>query len=131
MTSGLNGSLSPKIYTSGWIGGSRARITTYKFSTLGKSTSAGAGMFTTGLSYYQIANGSASPITYAEAGVGSVGLMASGASYFYRVQIPFVGQGAALYGGLRLTCDVFLIITLGEEYGPSKWFGNNDFKWFN
>ena len=128
LTSGINGSLSPKIYTSGWNGGSRARITTYRFSTLGRATSTGAGMFTTGLSYYQIANGTASPITYADAGVGTLGLMASGASYFYGVQIPAVGQGVAIYGGLRLTWDVFY--NLGARYGPSKWFGNDDSKWF-
>ncbi len=83
---------------------------------------------TTGMSYYDIAKGDSQPITYVDAGVGTMGILASGASYFYGVQIPLVGEVVAIYGTLRLTWDVSF--NLGIHYGPSTWYGDNDNKWF-
>nr|WP_320117918.1 hypothetical protein [uncultured Marinifilum sp.] len=83
---------------------------------------------TTGMSYYDIAKGDSQPITYVDAGVGTMGILASGASYFYGVQIPVVGEVVAIYGTLRLTWDVSF--NLGVNYGPSTWYGDNDYKWF-
>jgi len=80
------------------------------------------------MAYYDIATGNQQPITYADAGVGTMGAIASGASYFYGVQIPVVGEGVAIYRTLRLTWDVFFY--LGANYGPSKWYGPNGYKWF-
>lgn len=115
---------SPKIYPKGWNGGSVADITTYKLSSLGKGLSTGAAVFSTGISYYEIGTGNARPITYVDAGVGTVGLGASASSYFWGVQIPVVGEVVALYGWTRLWMD------LGAIYGPSKWYGPDDTKWF-
>ena len=128
LMSGANGTFSPKIYNSGWKGGSPARITTYSLSKVGTGVSTGASVVTTYMSYNQIYNGEAQPITYVDAGVGTAGILAAGASYFYGVQIPVVGEFVAVYGALRLTWDVSFY--LGTKYGPSKWYGTNDNKWF-
>lgn len=82
-----------------------------------KPLSKGANAFTTGIAYYQIANGTSQPITYVDAGVGTMGIIASGASYFYGVQIPVVGEFVAVYGVTRITWDVFY--DLGAKYGPN------------
>ncbi len=66
--------------------------------------------------------------TYVDAGVGVMGVIASGASYFYGVQIPVVGEFVAVYGAARITWDVFY--HLGSQYGPSTWYGTNDYRWF-
>ena len=128
LMSGANGTFSPKIYNSGWNGGSPARITTYSLSKVGTGVSTGANVVITYMSYNQIYNGEAQPITYVDAGVGTAGILAAGASYFYGVQIPVVGEFVAVYGALRLTWDVSFY--LGTKYGPSKWYGTNDNKWF-
>lgn len=126
--SGVNGTFSPKIYNSGWNGGSPARITTYSLSKIGKGVSTGSGVLSTGVAYYQISEGNVHPFTYIDASVGTVGLAASIGSYYTGVQIPYVGEFVALYGTFRLTWDVFFY--LGNNYGPSKWYGPNDTKWF-
>ena len=128
LTNGANGQISPKIYTSGWQGGSRAGIMTYSFSKLGKAVGNGSDVLGTGIAYYQIAKGTAQPITYVDASVGTVAVLTTGASYFYGVQIPVVGEFVAIYGALRLTWDVSY--SLGAQYGPSKWYGTNNTKWF-
>lgn len=79
-----NGSeFSPRLYGNGWGGGSRAQITTYSMSNLAKGISFGAAVAGTALSYYQISSGRAQPITYVDATVGTMGIIASGASLFY------------------------------------------------
>ncbi len=128
LTGGANWAFSPKIYSSGWKGGSPAKITTYSLSKVGSGVSTGGNLVGTGIAYYQIADGSAQPITYVDAGLGTMGIIASGASYFYGVQIPFVGGAVAVYGVTRITWDVFY--NLGSNYGPSKWYGTDDRRWF-
>lgn len=128
LTNGVvNGSmLSPKIYGSGWNGGSAADITTYSLSKAGIAVSFGAGVVTTAMAYNEIYNGSPQSITFIDAGVGTVGVMSSLASYYSGIQIPYVGEGVAVYGTLRLTWDVFY--NLGANYGPvGAYYGIN--KW--
>ena len=132
ITNGVyNGSqFSPKIYNSGWKGGSVAKITTYSLSNVGRATSLGSGIITTGYAYNEIITNprNTSPITYVDAGVGTAGILSSAASYYTGVQIPYVGEAVVVYGTLRLTWDVFFY--LGGKYGPSKWYGKDDTKWF-
>jgi RHS repeat-associated protein len=128
LTNGTNGTFSPKIYESGWKGGSRARITTYSVSKVGGAVSFGSGVITTGNAYYDIMKGKQQPITYVDAAVGTAGIASSVASYYTGAQIPYVGGFVAIYGTFRLTWDVFFY--LGGEYGPSKWHGTDDTKWF-
>ena len=125
-----NGSqISPKIYSSGWKGGSKAKITTYSLSKVGKATSLGSGIITTGYAYNDIINNqNTNPVTYVDAGVGTAGILSSAASYYAGVQIPYVGEAVAIYGTMRLTWDTFFY--LGANYGPSKWYGTDDTKWF-
>jgi hypothetical protein len=120
--------ISLKLYNSGWKGGSRAQITTYSVSKLGQSLSMGAGAITTGMAYNEIYNGSPQPITYVDAGVGTAGVLSSVASYYTGVQVPIIGETVAIYGTLRLVWDTFFY--LGANYGPSKWYGDDNTKWF-
>jgi len=124
------GVFDPTLYKSGWTprGAVGKGLSVYELSTLGNRISLGADFITTGLAYNQIYNGSAQSITYLDAGVGTVGLIASYASYFHGVQIPVVGEFVSVYGIVRATWDVFTY--LGFNYGPSHWYGNNDTKWF-
>ncbi len=123
-----SGSFSPGYYASGWSTGNQYVKNLYSVSKVGNGVSAGANVVTTGIAYYQIANGTQQPITYVDAGVGTMGIIASGASYFYGVQIPVVGEFVAVYGVTRVTWDVFF--NLGANYGPSKWYGTDDTRWF-
>ncbi len=128
INSGVNGSFSPKFYASGWKGGSPARITTYSAAKVGSRVSTGATAFTTGVAYYNIASGNAQPITYVDAGVGTAGLMSTLATYYSGAQIPIVGEVVVVYGTARLVWDTFY--NLGIHYGPSKWFGTDNYRWF-
>jgi len=118
------GEFSPKVYTPkvnrpyGWKGG--FGITTYSISKLGERVSFGSSILTTGDAYYDIAIGQQQPITYIDAGVGTVGLMNTIALYYTGVQVPYVGAFVALYGTGKLTWDVFFY--LGANYGVSTWF---------
>jgi hypothetical protein len=114
------GTFSPKYYSSGWKGGSPARIATYNISKIGTRVSTGASILTTGMAYNEILNGNPQPITYADATVGTIGLSASAASYFSGAQIPGVGYFVAIYGAARLGWDIGW--NLGVRYGPSTWF---------
>lgn len=117
---------SPKYYGTGW--GGNQYVSTYSVSTFGKAISGGSTLLSTGMSYYDIATDNASPITYADAAVGSAGTMALAANYFYGVEIPVVGEAVALYGIMRLAWDISY--DYGRTNGPSTWFGDNDFKYF-
>ena len=128
LTSGANGTFSPKLYGSGWKGGSPARIATYSVYKIGGAVSFGSSVTTTANSYYDIATGQQQPITYVDATVGTAGIMSSVASYYAGIEIPYVGEAVAVYGTLRLTWDVFF--NLGANYGPSKWYGDDDIRWF-
>lgn len=126
LTSGANGTFSPKVYGSGWKGGSAARITTYGLSKVGSAVSFGSGVVTTGSAYNEIFNGSPQPITYVDAGVGTAGVLSSLAYYYTGIQAPVIGEFVAVYGTLRLTWDVFY--NLGANYGPiGAYYGTN--KW--
>ncbi|WP_294476345.1 LysM peptidoglycan-binding domain-containing protein [uncultured Bacteroides sp.] len=82
-------------------------------SALGTST----GVVSLGIGISEIQNGNIGPNSYNDVGVGALGVMASGASYFGGVEIPLVGEFVLLYGVMRISWD------LGELYGPSKWPG--------
>jgi RHS repeat-associated protein len=124
-----NGSeFSPKYYPEGWGGGSFADITTYSVSKMGGYLSLGAGAVGTGFAYYQLTNGSSNTMTLSDATVGTIGFINSVAPYFGGAEIPFVGEGVAVYGTLRLTWDTFF--WLGQKYGPSTWYGTDETKWF-
>ena len=86
--------------------------------------STGASVVTTGIAYYQIANGTQQPITCADATVGTIGLSATIASYYSGIAIPYVGEFVAIYGTVRLFWD------LGQDYGPRTWYGKDDYKYF-
>ena len=52
--------------------------------------------------------------------------MSSLASYYSGIEIPYIGEGVAVYGTLRLTWDGFY--NLGANYGPiGAYYGIN--KW--
>lgn len=119
-----NGSFSPGYYTSGWRTGNQYVKNLYSVSKLGTRLSTGAGTISTYMAYIEIIKGREQPITYVDAGVGTIGLAASYASYFHGVEIPVVGEFIAIYGVLRLSWDV------GLNFGPSKWYGTDDTKWF-
>ena len=124
-----NGSqFSFKYYKSGWQGGSVAEITTYSISKLGKGVSTGANVFSSYLAVQEIANGNSSPVTYVDATVGFTGVLNSAASYYTGKEIPIVGEFVMFYGVMRTTWDVFFY--LGQNYGPSTWYGTNNAKWF-
>ncbi len=83
-----------------------------------------ASTVTTGIAMYRIYSGDTQLINYIDATVGSVGLSAQIASYYSGIEIPYIGEFVAIYGTLRLFYD------LGQTYGPSTWYGKNDYKWF-
>lgn len=124
ITNGTKGKFSPKIYPTGWKGGSRARITTYNFSKLGTKITFGTSILTTGKSYYEIATDTQNPFTLMDATVGTAGLMATIATYYSGAQIPYVGPFVALYGTMRLSWDVAFY--MGYNYDPSTWYGDNN-----
>ena len=128
LMNGANGSFSPNIYPNGWNGGSTARITTYSVSKIGTGVSTVSGAVCTYMAYNDIIKGKDQPITWVDAGVGTIGLGTSISSYFTGVKIPYVGGFVAIYGAVRLTWDVGCY--MGENYGPSTWYGTNDYKWF-
>ncbi|WP_320020184.1 hypothetical protein [Labilibaculum manganireducens] len=120
--------LTKNIYkANGRIRSARARGYANVSKTLKRVGTAGS-VVTTGMAYYDIAKGNQQPITYVDAGVGTAGLMTTIASYYSGAEIPYVGEFIALYGTLRLTWDVSF--NLGINYGPSTWYGDNDYKWF-
>jgi RHS repeat-associated protein len=124
-----NGSqFSFKYYETGWKGGSVANITTYSISKLGTGISAGANVLSTYLAAQEIANGNSSPVTYVDAAVGLTGVLNSAASYYTGKEIPIVGEFVMFYGVMRTTWDVFFY--LGQNYGPSTWYGTDNTKWF-
>jgi len=69
------------------------------------------------VSGWDIADGSVGAAGLASAGLTSAGIISNPAGWA-------IGVCAALYGWTRLWFD------LGTKYGPSTWYGNNDYKWF-
>ena len=119
-----SGKFSPSYYSSGWSTGNQYVKNLYSISKVGKGLSTGVSVVTTGIAYYQIANGTQQPITFVDATVGTIGLSAQIASYYSGIAIPYVGEFVAVYGTVRLFWD------LGQSYGPSTWYGTNDYKYF-
>ncbi|MFZ5430467.1 MAG: RHS repeat-associated core domain-containing protein, partial [Bacteroidota bacterium] len=72
---------------------------------------------------YNIYTGNSTVLDYGDFSVGTIGLIGVGASYA-GYAIPGIGQGVAAYSWSRLWFD------LGANYGPSKWYGNDNSKWF-
>jgi hypothetical protein len=99
---------SPKFYSSGWQGGSAGKITTYG---LGKTIGLGGkalGLYGVGNSVYGLATGEVS-LTKGTADI-IMGLVGTYGGW----------KGALL--GLSYEC--------GKLFGPSKWYGEDDSKWF-
>jgi hypothetical protein len=124
----VKGQISPKVYSPAWGGGSTAQIKTYNVSKIGAKLSGTASVFGTGLAYYDIATENTTPMTLPDAAVGTVGSAAYFAEVLYGIETPVVGEAVAIYGAMRITYDVFH--ALGSSYGPSTWYGKNDFKYF-
>lgn len=98
----------------------RASMTIKILSTTGS-------VLTTAQAVTKIHNGSATAWDYGDFTVGSVDTVAGsaeiigGASYV----VPELGETVAAYSWFRFWYD------LGAQYGPSKWVGNDDTRWFN
>jgi LysM repeat protein len=107
-----NGTLSPKYYSSGWTGGSRARIVTYGMPKVGSRLSFGGSVVSTWMSYYALYMGDDAFVNYSDAAIGTVGLSASFASYYSGAQYPVIGFFVAIYGSARLGWDV------GASFAP-------------
>ena len=124
------GVFDPKLYRSGWTprGAVGKGLSVYEISKLGNGLSLGADFITTGHSFIKIAKSEAEPITYIDATIGFTGLLATTAPYFTGVQVPYVGEFVSVYGVVRATWDVFTY--LGYNYGPSRWYGADNTKWF-
>jgi hypothetical protein len=74
----------------------------------------------------KIYNGSATALDYGDFTVGSVGTVAGAAELIGGVSyaVPGLAEAVAAYAWFRLWYD------LGAQYGPSKWYGNDDTRWF-
>lgn len=72
---------------------------------------------------YNVYIGNATALDYGDFTVGTFGLMGTGSSYA-GCTIPVIGEGVALYSWGRLWFD------LGANYGPSKWYRDDDTRWF-
>lgn len=94
----------------------------YSVSKFGTSLSTGAGAVTTYMAYNDIAYGRGKPITYFDAGVGSVGLVNTLAPVFGGSSVPLIGQIVAAYNWVRFWGE------LGYYYPVSTWFRDNEFK---
>ncbi len=122
-----SGAIKDIYKANGKVRSARARSFANTSKALKYAGTAGS-VFTTGMSYYDIATGNGTAITYVDAGVGTAGVVADVAAYYSGAEIPYVGELVAVYGTLRLTWDVFF--NLGANYGMSKWYGDDDTKWF-
>ena len=73
----------------------------------------------------KIYDGSAIAWDYGDFTVGSVGTVAGTAELMGGTScaVPGVGEAVAAYAWFRLWFD------LGAQYGPSKWYGNDDARW--
>jgi hypothetical protein len=106
-----NGTIfSPKLYTSGLQGGSVSRIKT--FNTTGVASKlkiSGAA-----LGVYNMYNTYESYSTGHRSGIGA------------SVDATFGAVGFAGWPGAVISTSY----ELGKSFGPSTWYGNNDYKWF-
>lgn len=73
---------------------------------------------------YNMYNGKATALDYGDFTVGTIGLLNAAALQWTTYGIPIIGEGVALYSWGRLWFD------LGGKYGFSKWYGNDDTRWF-
>lgn len=53
-----------------------------------------------------------------------LGLSTGLVTWYIGYSIPYVRQGVALYSWSGLWYDI------GEKYGPSTWYGEDDLLWF-
>jgi len=102
-------------YAKGW-GGSQY-VNTFKLGKVFSKMSTGLSIYATGKSYYDIAYGKPSVLTYTDATVGTFGLLAKFASYFTGTQYPVIGEGVAIYGTVRVGWDIGRVMGVGNaEY---------------
>ena len=73
---------------------------------------------------YNIATGNGTVLDYSDAAVGATGLTTGAVTWATGYAIPVVGEAVALYSWARLWFD------LGAKYGPSKWYSDDDTRWF-
>jgi len=111
-----SGSFSLRYYSSGWITGNQYVKNLYGVSKIGSKFSTGASILSTATAYNLIIKGNQTPITFADASVGTLGLSATAYTYFTGAKIPVVGQFVMAYGAIRLAWD------LGTTNGISTWF---------
>ncbi|MFZ5940102.1 MAG: hypothetical protein ACOYXB_05970 [Bacteroidota bacterium] len=71
----------------------------------------------------KIYNGNATGWDYGDFTVGTAGSLA-GIAEIGGYAVPGVGEAVAAYSWFRLWFD------LGAKYGPSKWYGDDDTRWF-
>ena len=99
---------SPKLYPSGWQGGSAGRITTYGLGKTIGFAGKGLGVFGMAMSADDLISGEVSPVQ------GTMDIIMGG-----------VGTFGGYIGGIWS-----LSYEAGKHYGPSKWYGEDDTKWF-
>ncbi len=100
---------SPKLYTSGWLGGSAGKIKTYGVAKTGLSV---LGKFIGAYNAYSVNEQYKSD------------QISKG-----RMQIEQASNLFSTFGGIY-GASWGIGWELGKLYGPSKWYGNNDTKWF-
>jgi len=72
----------------------------------------------------KIYNEEATAWDYGDFTVGAAGTVTGAAELLGLSTVPVVGEVVAAYSWFRLWYD------LGDKYGPSKWYGTDDRKWF-
>lgn len=94
----------------------------YSVSKFGTSLSAGAGAVTTYMAFNDITHGNGKPISYLDAGVGTVGLGNTLAPIVGGSSVPLIGQIVAAYNWVRFWGE------LGYYYPVSTWFSDDNTK---
>ncbi len=100
---------SPKLYTSGWKGGSAGRITTYGGASKGLGLAGKLlGWYSVGNSGLDLIQGRTTPVKAgSDIGFGLLGI----------------------FGGIKGAL-ISASYEAGKVAGPSRWYGNDDSKWF-
>jgi RHS repeat-associated protein len=106
-------------YGTGW--GGDQYVKTVRFGPVFGGLSTALSVYTTYKAFSDIKNGDRSPLTISDAAVGTTGLGAQIFSYFSGVEVPYVGEGVAIYGLARTSWDIgTIVIKPGiEEYEES------------
>ncbi|MBT1688996.1 RHS repeat-associated core domain-containing protein [Fulvivirgaceae bacterium PWU37] len=118
------GIVKPIFLLSGAARSQRARIFATR-SAVVKGVGNTLGVIGTGIAYYNIGTGNGTYLDAADAAMGTAGAITAGLEYLGLATAPAaLGQVGALYGWGRLWYDI------GTYWGPSKWYGTDNHKWF-